>query len=176
MYLSEFLFSCANIYIHLKYSDRQKEETQNSFQLQGRLVGHTSSSALKLGTTQLGQPHMRSAEKNRQQDSFLTFFGMQLPVPTSTVLDNGVHECANTSTFQFSSVQLLNCVRLFATPWTAARQASLSITSSRNLLTLMSIESVMPSNHLILCCPLLLPPSVFPGIRIFSNESVLRIG
>ena len=176
MYLSEFLFSCANIYIHLKYSDRQKEETQNSFQLQGRLMGHTWSPALKLGTTQLGQPHVRSAEKNRRQDSFLTFFGIQLPVPTSIMLDNWVRECANTSTFQFSSVQLLNCVRLFATPWTAARQVSLSITSSWNLLTLISIESVMPSNHLILCRPLLLPPSVFPSIRVFSNESVLRIG
>ena len=62
-----------------------------------------------------------------------------------------------------------------ATPWTAARQASLSITNSQNLLKLMSIESVMPSNHLILCCPLLLPPSIFPSIRVFSDESVLRI-
>ena len=62
-----------------------------------------------------------------------------------------------------------------ATPWTAARQASLSITNSWNLLKLMSIESVMPSNHLILCRPLLLPPSIFPSIRVFSNESVLHI-
>ena len=76
---------------------------------------------------------------------------------------------------QFSSVQLLSCVRLFATPWTAAHQASLSITNSWSLLKLMSIESVMPSNHLILCCPLLLPPSIFPSIRVFSNESVLCI-
>ena len=75
----------------------------------------------------------------------------------------------------FSSVQSLSCVWLFATPWTAARQASLSITNSRSLLKLMSIESVMPSNHLILCCPLLLPPSIFPSIRVFSNESVLHI-
>ena len=75
----------------------------------------------------------------------------------------------------FSSVQLLSSVRLFATPWTAACQASLSITSSQSLLKLMSIESVMPSNHLILCHPLLLPPSIFPSISIFSNESVLRI-
>ena len=75
----------------------------------------------------------------------------------------------------FSSVQLLSSVRLFATPWTAACQASLSITSSQSLLKLMSIESVMPSNHLILCHPLLLPPSIFPSIRVFSNESVLRI-
>ena len=75
----------------------------------------------------------------------------------------------------FSSVRLLSCVRLFATPWTAARQASLSITNSWSLLKLMSIESVMPSNHLILCHPLLLLPSIFPSIRIFSNESVLHI-
>ena len=76
---------------------------------------------------------------------------------------------------QFSSVQLLSHVRLFAIPWTAAHQASLSITNSRSLLKLMSIESVMPSNHLILCRPLLLPPSIFPSIRVFSNESVLPI-
>ena len=71
--------------------------------------------------------------------------------------------------------QLLSHVRLFATPWTAARQASLSFTISWSLLRLMSIESVMPSNHLILCCPLLLLPSVFPSISVFSNESVLHI-
>ena len=75
---------------------------------------------------------------------------------------------------QFGSVQLLSRVRLFASPWNAARQASLSITNSRSLFTLMSIESVMPSNHLILCRPLLLP-SIFPSIRVFSNESVLRM-
>ena len=75
----------------------------------------------------------------------------------------------------FSSVQLLSCVRLFATPWTAARQASLSITNSQSLLKLVSIELVMPSNHLILRRPLLLPPSIFLSIRVFSNESVLRI-
>ena len=75
----------------------------------------------------------------------------------------------------FSSVQLLSHVRLFATPWTAAHQASLSITNSRSLLKLTSIESVMPSNHLILCYPLLLLPSIFPSIRVFSNESVLHI-
>ena len=76
---------------------------------------------------------------------------------------------------QFSSVQSLSRVRLFATPWTAARHASLSITNSQSLLKFMSIESVMPSNHLIVCCPLLLPPSIFPSIRVFSNESVLHI-
>ena len=78
-------------------------------------------------------------------------------------------------TAQFSSVQSLSRVWLFTTPWTAARQASLSITKSGSLLKLMSIESVMPSNHLILCRPLLLLPSIFPSIRVFSNESVLRI-
>ena len=73
------------------------------------------------------------------------------------------------------SVQLLSHVWLFATPWTAARQASLSIINSWSLLEFMSIASVMPSNHLILCHPLLLPPSIFPSIRVFSNESVLHI-
>ena len=73
-----------------------------------------------------------------------------------------------------SSVQSLSCVQLFATPWTAACQASLSITNSWSLLKLMSFEWVMPSNHLILYCPLLLP-SIFPSIRVFSNESVLHI-
>ena len=72
-------------------------------------------------------------------------------------------------------VQFLSCVRLFVTPWTAARRASLSITISLSLLKLMSIELVMPSNHLILCCPLLLLPSIFPNIRVFSSESALHI-
>ena len=76
---------------------------------------------------------------------------------------------------QFSSVQSLSCVRLFVNPWTAARQASLSITNSQNLPKLMSIKSVMPSNHLILCRPLLLLLSIFPRIRVFSNESALHI-
>ena len=75
----------------------------------------------------------------------------------------------------FSSVQLLSCVWLFATPWTAACQASLSITNSQSLLKLMCIKSVMPSNHLILCCPLLFLPSIFPSIRVFCNKSVLHI-
>ena len=74
-----------------------------------------------------------------------------------------------------SSVQLLSCVQLFATPWSAAHQASLSITNSWSLLKLMSIESVMPSNHLSLCRPLLLSPSIFLSIRVFPNESLLHI-
>ena len=80
----------------------------------------------------------------------------------------------NLPMFQFSSVQLLSCVRLFATPWTAAWQASLSIINSQSLLKLLSIALVMPSNHLILCY-LLLSPSIFPSIRVFSNESALCI-
>ena len=83
--------------------------------------------------------------------------------------------CSGIRLQQFSSVQSLSHVRLFATPWTAARQASLSITNSRSLLKLMSIESVRPSNHLILCHPLLLLPSIFPSIRVFSNKSVFHI-
>ena len=75
----------------------------------------------------------------------------------------------------FSSFQFLSCVQLFVTPWTAARQASLSIAKSQSLLKLMSFEYVMASNHLNLCHPLLLLPSIFPSIRVFSNESVLLI-
>jgi len=77
------------------------------------------------------------------------------------------------STVQCSSVQLLSCVQLFATPWTAVHPASLSITNFRSLPKLMSIELVMPSNHLILCCPFLFLPPIPPSIRVFSNESAL---
>ena len=76
---------------------------------------------------------------------------------------------------QFSSVHSLSHVRLFATPWTAAHQTSLSVTNCQSLLKLMSIESVIPFNHLILCCPLLLPPSIFPSIRVFTRELAVRI-
>ena len=79
------------------------------------------------------------------------------------------------SSVQFNSIQSLSHVWLFATPQTAACQASLSITNFQRLLKFMSIEPMMPSNHLILCHPLLLPPSIFPGIRVFSNESALHI-
>ena len=77
--------------------------------------------------------------------------------------------------YQFQSAQSLSSVQLFATPWTAACQVSLSITNSQSLLKLMSIKSVMPSNHLILCCPLLFLPSIFPSSRVFSNESAIHI-
>ena len=79
-------------------------------------------------------------------------------------------QLVETNNKTLSSVQLLSCVQLCATPWTAARQASLSVTNFRSLLKLMFIELVMPSNHLILCHPLLLLPSIFPCIRVFSNE------
>jgi len=85
-----------------------------------------------------------------------------------------LHKESISRTNQFSSVRSLSRVQLFAIPWTASCQASLSITNSRSLLRLMSIESVMPSNHLILCHPLALPPSIFPSIRVFSNESALH--
>ena len=85
-------------------------------------------------------------------------------------------DCSCNSFLFFSSGQLLSCVQLFVTPWTWAYQASLSITSSKSLLKPMSIESVMPSNHLILCHPLLLLPSIFPSIRVFSSELILCIG
>ena len=86
-----------------------------------------------------------------------------------------IHTKKFSPSVQLSSVQSLSRVRLFANPGTAARQASLSIINSRSLLKLMSVESVMPSNHLILCRPLLLLPSTLPNIRVFSNESALRI-
>ena len=89
-------------------------------------------------------------------------------------LDQG-REDSGLVTDQFSSVQSLIHVWLFASKWTAACQATLSITSSQGLLKLMSFESVMPSNHLILCHPLRLPSSIFPSIRVFSNESVIHI-
>ena len=90
------------------------------------------------------------------------------------ILDIFVHDICLLSS-QFSSIQSLSRVRLFATPWTAARQASLSIVNSQSLLKLMSIEWMVPSNHFILFHPLLLIPSIFPCIRVFSSESVLHI-
>ena len=96
---------------------------------------------------------------------------LHMPVPKSQLSS----EEMQTLLENISSVQSLSRVQLFATPWTTAHQASLSITNSRSLPKLMSIESVMPSNHLILCHPLLLLPSIFPSIRVFSSESSLHI-
>ena len=95
--------------------------------------------------------------------------------PSSTCLPILILSCCSWSFSLVSSVQSLSHVRLFVTPWTAAPQASLSITNSQSLLKLMSIELVMPSNPLILCFPLLLLLSIFPSIRVFSNESILHI-
>ena len=104
----------------------------------------------------------------------LCFIQLLMRGPTCEIAE--MDEPTNVSPLlQVRSVQLLSHVRLYVTPWTAAHQASLSITKSWGLLKLMSIESVMPSNHLILCRPLLLSPSIFPSIRVFSNESVLHI-
>ena len=101
----------------------------------------------------------------------LWFFTKNLLQPKESYLSDHLYSVFSL----FSSVQSLSCVQLFVTPWTAARQASLSITNAQSLLKFMSIESVMPSNQLILCCPLLLPPSTFPSIRVFSSEPVLHI-
>ena len=106
------------------------------------------------------------------QDAFFHGFLSVTKVPLAICLGLGL---LATNSLQFSSVQSLSRVQLFATPWITARQASLSITSSQSLPKLMSIESVMPSNHLILCCPLFLLPSIFPCNGVFSNEPALRI-
>ena len=103
--------------------------------------------------------------------------GMLIPMSGKCFIDNPLNilllDC--THSVQFSSVQSLSRVRLFVTPWIAARQASLSITNSWSSLRFTSIESVMPSNHLILCCPLLLLPPIPPNIRAFSNESTFHM-
>ena len=100
---------------------------------------------------------------------------LKMSLPRARVLLMYVMFDSPTGHLSISPVQLLSCVQPFPILWTAARQASLSFTVSQSLLKLMSVESMMPSNHLILCHPLLLPPSVFPSIRVFSNEAVLCI-
>ena len=114
-----------------------------------------------------GQEHQAQIEKLRLKGKYI--------FPLSSI-----HNCSplphfSFFSYQFNSVQSLSCVWLFATPWTAARQPSLSITNSQSLLKLMSINSGMPSSHLILCRPILLLTSIFPSIRVFSNKSALHI-
>ena len=117
------------------------------------------------------------------KDSLASWYFLTKPsiyMVSGTICGEKRCSASKTATLCSISAQLLSCVRLFATPWTAARQDSLSITISQGLLKLITefdgyIKSVMQSNHLILCCPLLLPPSIFPSIRVFSNESVLCI-
>ena len=118
---------------------------------------------------------------------FLSSSGIKFPLQQTGTAAGGNIQCSLStcileatprefllhSAAQFSSVT--QCAQLFVTPWTAAHQASMSITNFQSLLKAMSIESVMPSSHLILFCPLLLPPSIFPSIRVFSNESLLHI-
>ena len=108
------------------------------------------------------------------QPSEAAVAGAHAPFPA--VLGVTAATVALCSCFDVSSVQSLSRVRLFATPWTAAHQASLFITNSQSFLKLMSIESVMPSNHLILCRPLILPSSIFPSVRVFTNELALASG
>ena len=104
-----------------------------------------------------------------------TLSNQRLTMSVNLSIPHTFMECVNSFTsFVYSSVQSFSRVRLFETPWTVACHASLSITNSRSLLKLMSIESVMPSSHLILYRPLLLPPSIFSSIRVFSSESALR--
>ena len=99
----------------------------------------------------------------------------RIPMDRGTQRTSDMTEATQHAYIQTVTVQSFSCVRLFATPWTAARQASLSTTNSQSLLKLKSIKLVMPSNHLILCHPLLVLPSIFPSIRVFSNESALCI-
>ena len=136
--------------------------------LEEKMATHSSTLAWKIpwteeacGLQSIGSQRVR--HNSNWACNLLLHWGSEF-LPFSSVL-----------TIQFSSVQSLTHVRLFVTPWTAARQASLSITSSQSLLKLMSIELVMPSNHLILCGPLFLLPSILSSIRVFSNELVLHI-
>ena len=118
--------------------------------------------------------YIKAVSKNRTKikSSHLKNVNNDFFIPLNTQLASTFPQLSHSFCLLFSSVQSLSHVQLIASPWTAARQASLSITNSQTLLKLMSIESVMPSNHLILCRPLLLPP-IPPSIRVFSNESIL---
>ena len=107
-----------------------------------------------------------------RDQTHVSCIGRRIPYHWAT---REAHRCSSYYYDLSASVQLLSCIRLFATPWTAAPQDSLSITNSQSLLKLMSIVSVMPPNHLILCHPLLLLPSIFPSVRVFSDESALHI-
>ena len=134
-------------------------------------VTHTYN-AIVLSSTPTGSGgHVVRVDSAPSLSSFLMGSSRQWP-PRPAVLKQ---RCNHVLYFLFSSVPSLSHAQLFVTPWTAACQASLSITNSRSLLKLMCIESVMPYNYLIFCQPFLLPPSIFPSIRVFSNESVCCI-
>ena len=132
--------------------------------LESRLLGEVISNLKYADDTTL----MAESEK-------LKSLLMKVKEESEKVLKLSIQKTEIIASGPISSVQLLSCVQLCVTPWTATLQASLSITNSQNLLKLMSIESVMPSNHLILCHPLLLLPSIFPSIRVLSKESALHI-
>ena len=135
-------------------------------------VWHTASQEVRFSPTNLRQElerHCLEISKEQIYSFFSNSYSFILWNALSSIFDTQAHDAS----VQFSSVQSLSRVQLFVTPWTAARQASLSIINSQSLLKLMSIELVMPFNHLILCRPLLLLPSIFPSIGVFSNESVL---
>ena len=132
--------------------------------LEKAMATHSSTLAWKIPW--MDEPGGVTKSRTRLSDFTFTFFLLTISVyQPSKPFNKG----------QFSPIQLLSHVQLFATPWTAAHQASLSITNFWSLLKLMSIESVMSSNHLILCRPLLLPSSVFPRIGVFSSDSTLHI-
>ena len=135
------------------------------------LPGESHGQRSLMGYSPAGHIELDMTEHTYTHSIFPLYFINKHRDSCSWVTNTETHK----TSVQFSSVQSLSRVQLFATPWTAAHQASLSITNFWSLLKLMSIESVMPSNHLIFCRPLLFLPSVFPGIRVFSNELVLHI-
>ena len=154
------------------------DEAQAGIRIAGRNINnlrYADDTTLMAESEELKRLLMRVKEESEK-------VGLELNIQKTKIMASGPinsweidAETMETMRDFISSVQSLSCVWLFVTPWTTACQASLSITNSWSLLKLTSIESVMPSNHLILCHPLLLPPSIFPSIRVFSNESVLRI-
>ena len=129
----------------------------------------------RAGPTYLTQENTLQIDLRLSWQVMILFVRHSCPLSSIILLRNIFSSIFSVFIKPVQSVQSLSHVWLFATPWTAARQASLSITNSWNLLRLTPIELVMPSNHLILCCPLLLLPSIFPSIRIFSNKLVLCI-
>ena len=141
----------------------------------GPILQFPQHSLFSLSTISILPPSSHSTSKLKQLVQAMLSLTLSILKQNFSLCTHIEDSAPSTLLLIFRSVQLLSCVWLFATPWTAARQASLSITNSRSLLKLMSIELVMPSNHLILCRPLLLLLSIFPSIRVFSNESTLHM-